>query len=101
MSRHQCLTRLLLVLLLTVSVRGVAVNAAGVFNSPRGTYHRITGPSRERNRVDVKLVAQQSQTGGRIEPPNPPIIFLHYDYMAARSWDPSAGNFAPDPAAIE
>jgi hypothetical protein len=34
-------------------------------------------------------------------PPNPPVIFLHYDYMAARSWEPSSGNFAPDPDAID
>ena len=32
----------------------------------------------------------------RTEPPNPPIIFLHYDYMAAPWWDPAAGNFAPN-----
>ena len=34
------------------------------------------------------------------QPPNPPVIFLHYDYMAPRWWDPSTGDFAPDPDAI-
>jgi hypothetical protein len=34
------------------------------------------------------------------ESPNPPVIFLHYDYMAPRWWEPSSGNFAPDPDSI-
>jgi len=46
----------------------------------------------------VGVPARVSAAG---EPPNPPVIFLHYDYMAAPPWDPSVGNFAPDPGAIE
>jgi len=101
MSQHQHLTSLLLLLLLTVTIRGAVVDSSDAFNSPRGKYHPVTVPSTDRSEVDVKLVTPQSETGGRIQPPDPPVVFVHYDYMAAPSWDPSAGNFAPDAAAIE
>src|SRR5437762_8422220 len=101
MSRHQHLTRLLLGLLVTVTTGGGVVDAAGAFNSESGKYHVVTVPRTDQLRVDRKVVALQSQTAHQIQPPNPPVIFLHYDYMAAPWWDLSASNFAPDPAAIE
>ena len=45
--------------------------------------------------------AARSTMAQGIEPPDPPVIFLHYDYMAPRSWEPESGNFAPDPEAID
>ena len=51
----------------------------------------------------LALFAPSARTGTHaqgIQPPNAPVIFLHYDYMAAPEWDPGGDNFAPDPGAI-
>jgi hypothetical protein len=46
------------------------------------------------------VFASNSSVRRGVEPAKPPVIFLHYDYMAPPWSDPSRGNFAPDPNAI-
>lgn len=91
MIQKQRFIRLLL-LLVALTAGAAVVDASREFNSQQ---------RKNQSKTDIKVVAPQLATAVRALPPSPPVIFLHYDYMAAPSWDLTRGDFAPDPAAIE